>query len=186
MNVFTIEEFVPVPTQEFLLIEEFKELYSHQYNLGFPGDKAGKAKLRATSESRFLFFYCDYKSEFAKYPEDERKTEALTAAGLSADYRISDKLERAITRYNNLKTSRNLRLLRSANIAIDKLELYFKNIDFTALDSDNNPKYNPKDVIANIANLGKVMEGLDKLEEAVAKEESPEAQARGEAEKGRL
>lgn len=186
MNVFTLEDYVPVPTQEFLLIEEFKDLFSHNYNLGFDGDKAGKAKRRGHCESRFLFFFCDYKSEFAKYPEEERKTEALTAAGLPEDYKISDKLEKAIERYNKLKTSRNLRLLRSANIAIDKLELYFRGIDFTALDADGNPKYNPKDVIANISNLGRVMEGLEKLEEAVAKEEAPEASARGDADKGRL
>lgn len=186
MNVFTIEDFIPVPTQEFLLIEEFKDLYTPQYNLGFPDDKGGKFKKRGLSESRFLFFYCDYKSEFAKYPEKERKEEALSAAGLPADYKISERLEKAIVRYNNLKTSRNLRLLKSANTAIDKLELYFNSIDFTELNAEGNPKFVPKDVIANIANLGKLMEGLDKLEEAVAKEESPEASARGDADKGRL
>lgn len=186
MNVFTVEDYVPVPTQEFLLIEEFKNLFLAPYNFNFDGDKSGRFKKRGLCESRFLFFYCDYKSEFAKFPENSRKEEALKAAGLSPDYVISPKLEAAIDRYNSLKTSRNLRLLRSANNAIDKLQAYFDTVDFTAAHPDGTLKFIPKDVISNIANLGKVLEGLDKLEEAVAKEESPEATARGEAEKGRL
>jgi hypothetical protein len=186
MNVFTVEDYVPVPTQEFLLIEEFKALFDNKYNFNFDQDKSGRYKKRGLCESRFLFFYCDYKSEFAKFPENSRKEESLKAAGLPVDYTFSPKLEAAIDRYNSLKTSRNLRLLKSANKAIDKLQLYFDSIDFAVNNADGSPKFIPKDVIANIANLGKVLEGLDKLEEAVAKEESPEATARGEAEKGRL
>jgi hypothetical protein len=185
MKVFTIEDHTPVPTQEFLMIEEFKELFTIKYNMGFNGDKVGRERKRGHSEARFLFFYCDYKSEYAKFPDTSRKQEALSAAGLPPDYVLSAKLEDAVTRYNSLKTSRNLRLLTSANKAIDKLQLYFEGVDFTATNTDGSLKYNPKDVIANIANLGKVLEGLNKLEEAVAKEESPEASARGEAEKGR-
>ncbi len=186
MNVFTIEDFVPVPTQEFLLIEEFKELFNHQYNLGFAQDKTGKTKRRGLCEARFLFFFCDYKSEYAKFPDKDRKKEALSAAGLPPDYPISTKLENAIIRYNGLKTSRNLRLLTSANKAIDKLQEYFETVDFAVMNADGTPKFNPKDVISNVANLGKLLEGLDKLQEAVSKEESPAAEARGDAEKGRL
>lgn len=185
MKVFTIEDHIPVPTQEFLLIEEFKDLYTPAYNLGFEGDKSGRFKKRGLAESRFLFFFCDYKSEYAKFPEGSRKAEALSAAGLPANHTISPKLQLAIDRYNSLKTSRNLRLLQSANKTIDKLQLYFESVDFTAVNTDGSPKFNPKDVISNIANLGKVLEGLNKLEEAVAKEEAPESSVRGDHEKGR-
>jgi hypothetical protein len=186
MKVFTVEDYVPVPTQEFLLIQEFKELFAPKYNSNFDGDTTGKYKKRGHAEARFLFFFCDYKSEFAKFDEDSRKTESLTAAGLPADYKISEKLEAAVNRYNTLKVSRNLRLLNSANKAIDKLEKYFSEVDFTAIHPDGSPKYNPKDIISNISNLGKVLEGLEKLKEAVEKEEGQEASARGDAEKGRL
>jgi len=186
MKVFTVEDYTPVPSEEFLLIEEFKELFTLKYNNNFPGDVQGKLKKRGNCEARFLYFYCDYKSEFAKFDEDSRLTESLSAAGLPADYKISDKLQAAIERYNTLKVSRNLRLLNSANMAVDKLEKYFSGLDFTSLDSDGNLLYNPKDVIANISNLGKLLEGLSKLEEAVQKEEGQEASARGDAEKGRL
>jgi hypothetical protein len=46
--------------------------------------------------------------------------------------------------------------------------------------------YDPKELIANVGNLGKVIEGLEKLEEAVLKEEGQESSTRGSAEKGRL
>lgn len=188
MNVFTIEDFTPVVTPEFLMIEEFKELFTLKYNSYFNGEKITNKSLRArgNAEAKFLYFYCDYRSEFAKYSGEERKTEALLAAGLPETYQISDKLEAAITKYNSLKAGRNLRLLTSANTAIDKLQKYFESVDFTELTPDGNPKYNPKDVISNISNLGKVLEGLDKLEEAVRKDEGQESQTRGGADKGRL
>jgi hypothetical protein len=186
MKVFTIEDYVPVPSQEFLLIEEFKELFMPRYNAGFDGDNTGRYKKRGHAEAKFLFFFCDYKSEFSKFDKDSRMAEALSAAGLPVDHPISDKLEAAIVRYNTLKVSRNLRLLQSANIAIDKLEKYFADVDFTAVHPDGSAKYNPKDIISNISNLGKVLEGLEKLQEAVEKEEGQESSARGDAEKGRL
>lgn len=186
MKIFTIEDYQPIPTEEYFMIEEFKELFTIKYNAGFPGDADGRLRKRGSAESRFVYFYCDYKSEFAKFSDTDRIKESLLAAGLEPDYEISGKLDKAVAKYNSIKTSRNLRLLNSANTAVDKLEKYFQGIDFTKLDTSGNPIYSPKDVISNIANLGKVLEGLGKLEEAVRKEEGQEASTRGEAEKGRL
>lgn len=186
MRIFTIEDFTPVITEEFLAIEEFKELFTIKYNNNYPGDKDGRLRKRGNAEARFIYFFCDYKSEFAKFSGDDRKRESLLAAGLPEDHIISDKLQAAVDKFNSIKTSRNLRLLKSANAAIDKLQKYFEDVDFTKTDSSGNLMFTAKDVIANISNLGKVIEGLSKLEEAVSKEEGQESSARGQAEKGRL
>jgi len=185
MKIFNIENFEPVPSDEFYLIEEFKNLMSAKYNMT-EEDKSGRYKKRGMAEARFMYFACDHRSEFAKYSEDNKIAESLTAAGLPENYKISDKLEAAIERYNKLQQSRTLRLLQAANKSIDKLTGFFEQVDFTTRDQNGNLLYEPKDVISNISNLGKVLEGLEKLEEAVRKQEGQESTTRGEAEKGRL
>lgn len=185
MKLFQIENFEPVPTDEFFMIEEFKELYTVKYNMG-EDDKTGKLRRRGSCEARYIYFMYDHRSEFAKYSADERHQESLESAGLPLDYKISVKLQAAIDKYVKMLDSRNLRLLRGANAAVDKLSDYLNKVDFTAVDSNGKPTYDPKDLISNIGNLGKVIEGLDKLEEQVLKEEGSESTTRGSAEKGRL
>lgn len=186
MKLFQIENFDPVPSDEFYMIKEFSSLFMIKYNAKFPGDEMGRVRKRGLAEAKFLYFYADHKSEFAKYSHEERKEEALTAAGLPVDYKISTELESAINRYEKLSDSRNLRLLKSANAAVDKLAGYFNDVDFQKIDAGGKPLYDPKDLISNVGNLGKVIEGLDKLQEAVLKEEGAESSTRGSAEKGRL
>lgn len=186
MKIIKLEDFTPVPTDEFYLIEEFKALYALKYNEGVAGDKNGRNRLRGAGEMRFLYFYCDHKSEFAKYSAEERKVEALTAAGLDENYPISATLELAIDRYHKLNDSRNLRLLKGANTAVDRLAAYFEAVDFTKVTPTGQMVYDPKDLISNVGNLGKVIEGLEKLGEAVKKDEGQESSTRGDAEKGRL
>jgi hypothetical protein len=185
LKIFQIDNFEPVPTEEFFLIEEFKALYALKYN-DSPGDTQGRKRIRGNSEARYLYFLCDHRSEFAKFSEEERKTEALAAADLPENYKISDTLEAAIERYIKLNNSRNIRLLTSANAAVDKLAEYFRAVDFTKLDTTGKFQYDPKDLISNVGNLGKVIEGLEKLEEAVRKDEGQESSTRGSADKGRL
>lgn len=185
MRIFQIEDFSPVPTDEFFMIEEFKALYVLKYN-DVPGDKQGRQRLRGAAEARYVYFLCDHKSEFAKYSAEERKTEALEAAGLPPDHPISATLENAIKRYERLNESRNLRLLKGANTAVDRLAAYFEEIDFSKVTTSGQLVYDPKDLITNVGNLGKVIEGLEKLREAVMKDEGQESSTRGGGEKGRL
>ena len=184
MNLYTIEDFNPIPTDQFYMIEEFKALFALKYN-ATPGDTQGRARLKGHAEARFLYHYCDHKSEFAKYSKEDRLIESLLGAGLNENYTISPELQAAIDRYQSLKNSRNLRLLKSANNAIDKLSKYFDDIDFTKQHANGSLIYSQKQVIGNVANLIKILEGLDKLEEAVRKEEGEESGAKGDAEKGR-
>lgn len=186
MKIFSIEDFNPIPTEEFFLIEEFKELFTIKYNMNDKDDKTGRLRNRGSSEARLIYFLCDHKSEFSKYSAEERKIESLTAAGLPEDYKFSDKLNSAIDRYNKLSNSRILRLLTSANHAVDQLTEYFKSVDYKQTDAEGKFLYDPKDVISNVSKLGTVIEGISKLEEAVRKEEGEESSTRGSAEKGRL
>lgn len=180
MALFKLEDHEPVPSEEFYMIEQFKELFTLAYNKGFDGDSQGRNRKRGHAEARFLFFNCDFRSEFAKFSAADRITESLAAAGLDPDYEISDELRKAIGRFETLRDSRNLRLLKAAWIGVDKLEQWFKDVDFTK------PEYDPKDFMNNISKLGTLIKGLEQLQENVMAQESEDAGAKGQAEKGRL
>jgi hypothetical protein len=180
MALFKIEDHEPLPSDEFYMIEEFKELFTLAYNKGYEGDSQGRASKRGHAEARFLFFICDHRSEYAKFSVLERMTEALSAAGLPEDHTISDELRKAIGVYEKLRDSRNLRLLKSAWTAVDALQIYFSKADAAQ------PDFDPSKIMANLANLGKVVKGLEQLEENVRAQEGQEAGSKGGAEKGRL
>jgi hypothetical protein len=64
MDLFTIQDFKPVPTEEFAAMEVVQNLYKLSYNKG-PGDHDGRKRYRATREIVYVYYYCNYKSEFA-------------------------------------------------------------------------------------------------------------------------
>ena len=189
MKLFKIEDYTPVPSEEAYAIHEFAELLTLNYNKQ-QGDKQGRKRNRGIKELRFIFFYCDYRSEFAKYPEAERREEALAAAGLPENHSISTQLKDAIAQYRRLQESRPVKLLNSARSVVDKLTLYFNTVQLTKTDEDGNVTINEdvqaKDILANVSNLGKILKGLDELETQVKKQEAEGETYRGEAEPGRL
>ena len=63
--------------------------------------------------------------------------------------------------------------------SIVKLEEYFRDIDLTILDDNGKPIYTARDLITNLSNMGKVIDGLSRLEEIVKKEEQAANTNRG-------
>ena len=63
--------------------------------------------------------------------------------------------------------------------SVVKLEKYFRDIDLTLLDDNGKPIYTAKDLITNLSNMGKVIDGLSRLEEIVKKEEQASNTNRG-------
>ena len=189
MKLFKIEDYSPVPTEEAYAIKEFNELLTLGYNKQ-KGDTQGRKRLRGIKELEFIFFFVDYRSEFAKYPKEERRIEALHAAGLDETYKISKELTAAITQYRKLQETRPVKLLNAARQAVDKMTEYFDSVELT-IEGPNgtlipNPDVQAKDVMANLANLAKVLKGLDDLEDQIKTQEMQSQSLRGEAEPGRL
>lgn len=189
-RLFNLEEgYNPVPSEEVYLIEEFKALLTLKYNKK-ANDTDGRKRIRGISELRFIYFFCDYRSAFAKYPEPERREEALRAAGLSEKHKNSYQLDEAIKRYQKLQDSRIIRMLRAARNAVDKVTGYFETVELVDEAEDGtktiNQNTSPKDVLTTLASLPKVVKSLEDLEDQVKKHEQGEVQLRGDQEKGRL
>ncbi len=179
MKLFQLDdEYNVVPEQEtIMLVPEFAALWALAYNRQ-EHDFDGRKRHRARKELVYIYFLCDYRSEYSELSHAERNEAALDAADLSQDYRRSDILQGAIAKYITIQETRELKLLNSAYGVIDKLRTYFD--DLVISDS------NSKSVIDNIAKTGGVLAGLKKLEEQVRKQHGQDGKIRGGQDKGFL
>lgn len=132
-------------------------------------------KVLKIDELSAVFFFADHRSPYSVYQESERWEKLQETIKVSA----TPKLKAAIEKYRELSETSAVKLLMSAKESVAKLEQYFKDIDLTQIDDNGRPIYHAKDLIANLANMGKVINGLDELEELVKKQQQKDNPNRG-------
>ncbi len=179
MKLFHLnEDYEVVPEQEtIMLVPEFAALWTLAYNKR-EGDRDGRKRYRARKELLYLYFFCDYRSEYSELSISERHEAAMDSADLFADYKVSEQLQAAMDKYFAIQETRELKLLGSAYGVIDRLRAYFDEVLIT--DS------NAKGVVDNISKMGGILAGLKKLEEQVRKQHAQDGKIRGSGEKGFL
>lgn len=154
-DLITIDGSKVIPSPYALTIPEFKAL-----------------KLEELSA---VYFFTDHRSPYTVYPEDER----WEKINESIKVILSPKIKKAIDKYRLLSETSAVKLLNSAKESVSKLERYFKDIDLTLTDDNGRPIYHAKDLIANLSNMGKVVSGLDELEDLVKKQQQKDNPNRG-------
>ena len=154
-DLITVSKNVVIPSAYAITIPEFKEL---------------KAK-----ELSAVFFYADYESPYAVYDKGERIKRIEKDLGL----KYSPKIRGAIDKYNELSETSAVKLLKAARTSINKLEKYFDTINLDILDDNGKPIYSAKDLIYNLSNMGKVVAGLEELEELVQRQQAKQNPNRG-------
>lgn len=183
LTLFVIEDYEPRLSDEALLISEFKALHLLAYNKQ-AGDTQGRDRKRAISECRYIYHMYDYRSEFSEYDDEERHQESLLAAGLEEGYIFSDELKACIKKFVQLQETRMLKVLTTAEAALDKLRLYLDGIDFLEKDKNGNLVHKPKEIMASIADLGNINKKLKELRKLVKAELKETATLRGDHEGG--
>ena len=103
-----------------------------------------------TEELGFVYFMCDHRSPFSVYEWEQRILEVKNSI------------------FGNKKWE-----------PVVKLEKYFRTIDLTLMDDNGKPIFHAKDLINNLEKMGKVVDGLTRLEEIVKKEEQAANTNRG-------
>ena len=154
-DLITIDGSKVIPSPYALTIPEFKAL-----------------KLEELSA---VYFFTDHRSPYTVYPEDER----WEKINESIKVILSPKIKKAIDKYRLLSETSAVKLLNSAKESVSKLERYFKDVDLTLTDDNGRPIYHAKDLIANLSNMGKVVSGLDELEDLVKKQQQKDNPNRG-------
>tara|TARA_R110002012_G_scaffold155817_2_gene316654 strand:+ start:1866 stop:2381 length:516 start_codon:yes stop_codon:yes gene_type:complete len=149
-----------VPSAYTLSIKEFKDL--------------------KVDELAFIYFMVDHRSPFSIYEWDQRLVEVKNSIfGEDKKWTPSTKLLGACDKYDKLIETSAVRLLKAAKSSIVKLEKYFRDIDLHLMDDNGKPIFHAKDLIANLSNMGKVVDGLTRLEDIVKKEEQAANTNRG-------
>ena len=136
-------------------------------------------KTLSTSELSFVYFMVDHKSPFAVYEWDQRLIEVKNSIFGNKKWTPSAKVLGACDKYEKLIETSAVRLLKAARTSIVKLEKYFRDIDLHLMDDHGKPIFHAKDLIANLSNMGKVVDGLTRLEDIVKKEEQAANTNRG-------
>ena len=132
------------------------------------------------TELSFVYFMCDHRSPFSIYDWEQRLVEVKDSIfGEGSKFTPSPKVLAACDRYDKLVETSAVRLLKAAKESVTKLEKYFRTIDLTTLDDRGKPIYTAKDLIGNLEKMGKVVDGLTRLEEIVKKEEQAANSNRG-------
>tara|TARA_R110000737_G_C14592151_1_gene487753 strand:- start:465 stop:986 length:522 start_codon:yes stop_codon:yes gene_type:complete len=149
-----------VPSAYALLMPEFKDL--DPVELGF------------------VYFMVDHRSAFSVYAWEQREIEVKNSIfGEDSKWSPSKKVLVACDKYAALIETSAVKLLKAATESITKLEKYFRTIDLTLLDERDKPIYSAKDLIGNLEKMGRVVDGLSRLEEIVKKEEQTNNPNRG-------
>jgi len=159
-DLIYINDGVAMPSSYALTILEFKNL--------------------SATELSFVYFMVDHRSPFSIYDWDQRITEVKNSIfGEKKKWKPSVKVLAACDKYDKLIETSSVRLLKAARNSIVKLEKYFQDIDLHLMDDNGRPIFHAKDLMANLSNMGKVVDGLTKLEEIVRKEEQAANTNRG-------
>ena len=186
MELFTLSEnYNPIINKpDVFLIKEFKDLFDPERCKGVKGDSKGTLKFRAFRELAYIYLVYDWRTVYSEYSLKEKQEAALLDSEVEPEWLNDHLFKAAVAKYQALQDSRILRLLNSAYRAIDELRLYFDTLDLTERKPDGTPIYSTKNVMAEIAALGKTVEGLEQLQFMVMKERERASSVRGNTELG--
>ena len=159
-DLLVIADNKAIPSAYALSIKEFKKLN--------------------TQELAFVYFMIDHKSPFAVYEWKQRLDEIkISIFGEEKKWKPSSKVLAACDKYEELIETSAVKLLKAAKESVVKLEKYFRDIDLTLTDDNGRPIFHAKDLINNLEKMGKVVDGLTRLEDIVKKEEQAANTNRG-------
>jgi hypothetical protein len=126
----------------------------------------------------YVYFMIDYRSPYAVYEWIQRKDEVKNSI-FAKKWKETSKVKAACEKYAELTETSAVKLLKAARESIIKLEKYFRDIDLTLMDDNGKPIFHAKDLINNLEKMGKVVDGLSRLEDIVRKEEQAANSNRG-------
>lgn len=114
----------------------------------------------------YIYFMEHPRSNYIVYDADLKEQNVLRDLGLTATD-ITNKIMMARMIYRNLIRTRSSELLASARIAVDRMNTFFNNVDFSERDHDGKPVYNPSTVMSSLTRVGTLVNSLKQLEEQV-------------------
>ncbi len=145
------------------------------------GDLDGRKRYRALEELKYLHLAYSTKSPYRDYSDNERLEESKKDCGFSSNWEESTELKLLIPKFIKGTTSKLARLLQTTESVLDKLDSYYKTIDFS-LGAEN--RVEPKEVIESLNKLPKLAQTLQELERQVKTGSVGTTKSKGDHETG--
>jgi len=139
-----------------------------------------KNKHKATKELSYIYFLCDFKSPYAIYNKETRPIKVQEDFIKDSTWVPDAMVKAAMDKYNEFQETYTMKFLASARGLAEKLQGYFDEVDFHAMDEKGNPLYKATDVVRNLKEVGKVIESLSSIEETVKKEIDVKSKVKGQ------
>lgn len=153
-------------SEEVKLVPELQHLLSTKYNKQ-EGDKEGRKKYRALTELKYMYLVYSYKSPYRDYSDEEKVKEAKLDCGFPESWEMSTELQLVVKKYEKGSPSKLARLLKTTESVLDKLDAYYRDIDFTERDKADKLVYDPKEVMSSLKQLPGLAATLQELEQQV-------------------
>jgi len=139
-----------------------------------------KGKVRAIADLSFIYFYKDFRSEFAEIIDEKERFERVAELVYGKKkFTIPEYLQEALDLYDELQQTASLVLLQNARKSLDNLSKYIANIDFDERDKNGRPIHDFKKITETFKTLSEAIDAVNKAEEKVKRELQQSSEARG-------
>lgn len=162
MHLFDLKDNIVIFSPQALALKPFAALWKRDRT---------KDKKVAVAELSYIFYYCDYRADFAAIVDDEtREQQILEVIDLPAKWKKDSKIQDAIDLYHKLQESLAIQSLKAARVAVDKVNQFLLTVDLKEKDANGRLLYKPKDIDDSVAKIHTRLEQLNKVEEEVQKQ----------------
>lgn len=174
MRLFKYEGYRVTVSPEALLLKPFKRIWDRDRS---------ESKLRAMLELAFIYFYCDPRSDYMIFSDEETRQEEIKKGEGMKDTWAPDKLVlEAIEMYKTLMVTPSSALLTDARAAIDKIRQQLRDISFEGIEPAKIPKA-IKDTSDALTRIPELIEAYQKAEKTLNSEIQEKSRIRGGTEK---
>ena len=177
MNLFELDEGTLHVAAEALAINVFNTLYTR--------DKK-KSKSKAMEEFSYIYFFCDFKSDFADIINEQERHEAIVESTMTnPEYKPDAVMEAAMQLYEERSNTITSALLDDAKSAVYRISKFLKTVDLNERDEKSGkPVHNPKNITGMVGDMSKIVENISVLEQKVKRELDEESNMKGGRKKG--
>ncbi len=167
-KIFDVVDNKLIIKPEALCISPFDEIWN--------SDKSQNKKV-ANEKIKFIWFYSDSDSPYRKnYSEEIRGKHIVNDVLKDKSYEITTDMINGCTKYIELYTRAEERLVDGAEVAIYQMDKYYRSVDFTKLGEND-----IKRVSDSIVSLPKLVQAIKDARKAAQSEENNNTRIRGGA-----
>lgn len=171
MKLLNLENYQIKVSDEAMLVKPIRDLFNKD---------TSKTKEDFYIQCSIIYFMTDPRSSYNYITdENERFEEIKKQEGLPKSYKITKDLKVAINAYKELTKTLSSRLLEDAQVAVDKVRKFLREVDLTLVDEKGKPVYTINSITSAIKMLPQLAKDITETERIVAGEIEENNRKRG-------